>query len=478
MAAPPLPPPAPRMEHPQGTGGGTAVVIGAGMSGLLAARVLTESFARVVVLERHALPDGPEFRRGVPQDRHVHILLARGAEIYERLFPGLRAELRAAGALDLDSGEHIQALFPGGWASPAQSGIRWLLASRPLLETLVRRRTAALDGVEIRDTTQATALCLDAANANANVVGVRVTRPGEPAGTGIDADLVVDASGRSSKLADWLHASGRSRPYETIVDARLGYASRVYEIPAHQHIVPAVFSELLHAPDLPRGHATLRIESNRLLVTLQGVAEHRPPRDESGFTAFTQSLRSPLHEILHGLRPLSPIYRFTHTANRKTAYHRMADWPGGLIAVGDSVCTFNPAYGHGMTVAGIEALLLQDHLARDAGFTAARCRRFQRRLSRVTAWPWLLATSADRGWLEGRRPSPALRCAHWYIDQWLGAIPGDPAMFDRFLRIAHLLAGPGSLVHPAVLARILNRALRGRPPRSPARTTPDDLTTP
>ncbi|MGH3801773.1 MAG: NAD(P)/FAD-dependent oxidoreductase, partial [Pseudonocardiaceae bacterium] len=439
---------------------GTAVVIGAGMSGLLAARVLAETFARVLVLERDTLPHGPEFRPGVPQSRHVHVVLARGTQIYEELFPGLHAELGDAGASFIDCG-YAQVLFPRGWAIPTQSGMPLLLASRLLLETHVRRRVAALDGVEIRDATQVSALCFDASGTT--VVGVRATCRGsslhQELTSTIEATLVVDASGRCSKLADWLHTSGRSRPQETVVDARLGYASRLYELPEHRRTDPAVFAELLHAPDLPRGYSAIRIEGGRLLVTLQGAAGHHPPHDQEGFTAFVRSLRSPLHQMLQDLRPTSPIYRFARTSSRKVAYHRISDWPGGLIALGDAVCSFNPVYGQGMTVAGIEALLLRDLLARGRDVTAVGCRRFQRQLARAIAWPWLLATFADRGWQEGHHPDPVMRCAEWYMDQWLGAIPGNSAMFVRFLRIAHLLAGPGALLHPVVLTRIFTGAV-------------------
>ena len=438
-----------------GEGSGTAVVIGAGMSGLLAARVLAEIFACVLVLERDPLPHDPQFRPGVPQGRHLHAMLARGTQIYEELFPGLCAELVDAGASLIDCG-HSQVLFPRGWAIPTQSGIPLLLASRLLLETHVRRRTAGLDGVEIRDATQVSALCFDASGTT--VVGVRTTPRGsdrqrEQLST-IEATLVVDASGRSSKLAGWLQASGHSHARETVVDARLGYASRLYELPEHRRSDPTVLMELLHAPDLPRGYAATHIEGGRLLVTLQGTAGHHPPHDQEGFTAFVRSLRSPLHQVLEDLRPVSPIYRFARTSSRKLTYHRMADWPGGLIAVGDAVCSFNPVYAQGMTVAGIEALLLRDLLAGGRNVTAAGCRRFQRRLARAIAWPWLLATFADQGWQEDHRPGPVMRCAEWYMDQWMAAIPRSPAMFNRFLRIAHLLAGPAALLHPVALAQL------------------------
>ncbi|MFC5187214.1 NAD(P)/FAD-dependent oxidoreductase [Actinomadura harenae] len=438
---------------------GTAIVIGAGMSGLLAARVLAECFTRVLVLERDVLPNGPEFRPGVPQARHIHAMLARGTHIYEGLYPGLCDELQGAGASLIDCGQS-RVLFPHGWAASQPSGIPLLLVSRLLLETRVRQRTAALDNVEICDATRVTGLCFSPGGNT--VIGVRASRRradhrGRDALSSIRAELVVDASGRSSKLAEWLCGSGCPRPKESVLDAHMGYASRIYQVPEHRLSDPVMLAELLHAPDLPRGHASARIEGNRLMVTLQGVAECQPPRDEQGFTQFTRSLRGPLQEILQDLQPATPIYRFARMASRKVAYHRLADWPGGLTVLGDALCSFNPVYGQGMTVAGLEALVLRDHFARSGELTPAACRRLQRRLARSVTWPWLISTLADRGWLKDHRPGIAERCARRFMELWFRAIPGDPAMFRRFQRVAHLLDGPVSVMAPAVLVRILIR---------------------
>lgn len=273
------------------------------------------------------------------------------------------------------------------------------------------------------------------------------------------AELVVDASGRSSRLAEWLHASGRPLPQESVLDTGTGYASRVYRVPEHR-TAPAMLAELLHARDLPRGHATARIEGDQLMVTLQGVGEHRPPRDEQGFAQFVRSLRGPLHDVLQGLEPATPVYRFTRLASRKVGYHRMAGWPGGLAVLGDALCSFNPVYGQGMTVAGLEALVLRDHLARGGELTPTACRRLQRRMARQVTWPWLFSTLADRGWLDGHRPGIAERGARRFMDLWLGAVPGDPAAFRRFQRVAHLLDGPAAVVAPASLVRMVTCMVR------------------
>ncbi len=85
-------------DEPRRRGGHAAVVIGGGMAGLLAARVLSEHFERVRIVERDGFPEGPSFRKGVPQARHLHTLMARGRLIVNELFPGIEDELVEAGA--------------------------------------------------------------------------------------------------------------------------------------------------------------------------------------------------------------------------------------------------------------------------------------------------------------------------------------------------------------------------------------------
>src|SRR5919108_4193657 len=84
-------------DQPPAISGRHAIVVGGSITGLLAGRVLADHFEQVSIIERDVYPDHPTFRRGVPQARHLHGLLARGKQIMEALFPGLDAELAAAG---------------------------------------------------------------------------------------------------------------------------------------------------------------------------------------------------------------------------------------------------------------------------------------------------------------------------------------------------------------------------------------------
>jgi 2-polyprenyl-6-methoxyphenol hydroxylase-like FAD-dependent oxidoreductase len=428
-----------------------AVVIGGGIAGLLAAHVLSESHD-VVVLERDKLSDEPGPRAGVPQGRHVHGLLVRGGEIMEGLFPGLYDELVRAGAHLMDAGE-MRILNPRGWVASTRSGLPLLVASRPLLETHLRRRVTAkiVDGVHV------TGLSF-----RGSAVDGVLTRDGR-----IDADLVVDASGRSSKLPAWLAEAGITVPEPVVVDSRTGYATRLYTAPPE---VPVVVAESLTAPHTPRGGVVMRIEGDRMLVTAQGAGGDHPPRDPDGFGRFLESLRGPIAEMLTNAEPVTPVYLFARTASRRHGFERTPGWPGGLVAVGDAVCAFNPVYGQGMTVAAMEALLFRRH--RD--FSARGCRDFQRRVAKTAKGAWAMSSNADQGWAGVHHvPSPVERAFGWYMKKWQVALMYDQDVLRRFLRVMHLVDSPAALMNPVVFRRLAKYSRRGRrPERRPAGSNP------
>ncbi len=124
-----------------------AVVIGASVAGLLAARALSEVYSQVLVVDRDELPDHPAQRDGVPQGRHSHSLLARGREALEVLLPGLTEELVALGAGTGDVQERTAVYLGDRPLASGRSGLTTLTQSRPLLEWTLRRRLGALPAV-------------------------------------------------------------------------------------------------------------------------------------------------------------------------------------------------------------------------------------------------------------------------------------------------------------------------------------------
>jgi len=424
-----------------------ALVIGGGIAGLLAARVLTESCDEVVVLERDELSDEPDYRAGVPQGRHTHGLLVRGGELLEELFPGLREELVREGAVLADAGD-MQILNPLGWLAKTHLGMPLLSLSRPLLETCIRRRVTAkiVDGVHV------TGLSFRDGVVN----GVR-TRDGH-----VGADLVVDASGRSSKLRAWLAEAGITSAEPEVVDSGTGYATRIYSAPAD---FPVVYAESPSAPDLPRGVAAMRVEGDRIMVTAQGAGGDHPPRDLDGYQEFLDSLRVPISTMLADAEPLTPVYLFARTASRRNAFEDVANWPGGLVALGDAVCAFNPVYGQGITVAAMEALLFRRH----NDFSARGCRTFQRKVARTAKASWAMSSNADRTWVEARRGG----LLGWYLKKWQAGIVHDPDLFRRFVRVVHMVASPATLLNPVVFRRLAKYSRQDLPRgRRPAGSSP------
>ncbi|MGH7883173.1 MAG: FAD-dependent oxidoreductase, partial [Candidatus Dormibacteraceae bacterium] len=265
-------------------GGDHAVVIGGSMAGLFASRVLSDYFERVTIVERDQLPEGPEFRYGVPQSRHAHALLKRGLEVMEELFPGLEAELATEGAVPLD-GADVLSLTVAGWSNRFQ-GLPLLAMSRELIEWAVRQRTLRLPQVSVLERREATGL---APSADASrVTGVLLREKGTKVMTSLEADLVVDASGRGSKAPEWLEGLGYPQPKEVVINSHLGYASRYYKI----HPIPEADWKALQItskpPSMTRAGFILPIEGKRWLVTLAGYCDY-PPNDEAGFLEFARS---------------------------------------------------------------------------------------------------------------------------------------------------------------------------------------------
>lgn len=447
--------------------GGHAVVIGGSMAGLLAARVLRDYFDRVTVIERDVASGGPEPRKGVPQARHIHILLAQGYRILTRLFPGLDVELAEAGAELITWTQDAALSLPGGWAPRFDSDLQSYVCSRDLLDWLVRRRLLADGRIHFIHGQQVAGLLATADNRR--VTGVRLRLSGaavehSPYQKDLTADLVVDASGRGSHLPDWLANLGYAPPEETMINASLGYASRWYKLPVEAQMAWKAAVIGARPPHLTRGGGMLPAENGRWLVTLAGTAGDYPPTDEAGFLAFARTLPDPaVYNAIQHATPLSPISGYRRTENRWRHYEKLPTQPEGVVALGDAVCAFNPVYGQGMTASALGALTLQECLAQErlnsalVGFS----RRFQKELVKVVYPIWLMATGEDFRWptTEGKR-SWSMKLTHRYLEEVLALIPTNLPLSRAFFEVTHLVKPATSLFHPVFLKLVLPRLLK------------------
>jgi 2-polyprenyl-6-methoxyphenol hydroxylase-like FAD-dependent oxidoreductase len=460
-----------------------AVVVGGSMAGLLAARVLAGHFDEVLLIDRDNLPETADHRKGVPQSRQLHVFLARGLGITERLFPGYGQELRAAGAASIRIPTDMLVLGPSGWLHRQAPGFEFVSASRPLFEATVRRRVRELAGVTVlegHDVTEPTG-----SSDGRAVTGVRVRRVGADEGTfGLDADLVVDACGRGSRTPVWLEQLGCPAPAQERVDPDIAYASRIFRIPDGFAGDWKAVMLMSQPPSMPQTGYLFEIEDRQWIVSMMGAGGQHPPTDEDGWTAFTRSLRHPIiADALEQAEPVSLIRGHRGTSNRLWHFERMHRWPEGFLVLGDAVSAFNPIYGQGMSVAAMAAetldACLQEHRQRHrAGDLKGLARLFQRRLARATAAPWMLSTREDLRFptTTGMHANAALRAQHRYLDRVVAASTYDPVVAGRYVRVLGMLAPPTTLFRPRVLlaaarARTDGAASAAPPPR-PAERSP------
>jgi 2-polyprenyl-6-methoxyphenol hydroxylase-like FAD-dependent oxidoreductase len=462
---------------------GHAVVVGGSMAGLLAARVLANHFEQVTLVERDALTDTAQPRKGVPQGHQLHVLLPRGLDIVERLFPGYGQQLTAAGAVSVRVPAEALVLTPAGWLDRRATGWSVLSASRPLFEWAVRRRLRDVPGVMIRDRHDVMSLLTSRDGRQVIGATLRSLDDAASAPRPLDADFVVDASGRGSRTPVWLVECGYPTPPKTQVDPNIAYARRIYRIPDGFSADWRVVMLASKPPSISRVGYLFPIEHGHWMASVSGADGQHPPTDEDGFAAFIRGLRHPvMADALTAAEPVSPIRGHRGTANRRWHYERMRRWPERFVVLGDAVCSFNPIYGQGMTTAAVAAetldACLRAHRRRHStGDLNGLARRFQRCLARRNADPWMLSTGEDLRYpsTTGARVTAVTRLQHHYLDRVAVATTWDPGIADTYTRVIGLLARPTALFAPRVMAAAARARpsddAAGPPPPSPITVT-------
>ena len=421
--------------------GRQAIVIGGSMAGLLAARVLSDHFTRVTIVERDILHDAPEARKGQPHARHIHALLARGFQVLTRYFPDLPEALQRVGVVPRDMARTMRWYCFGDYRIRFEFGIPNVLASRPLLEWLIRQRVVARPNVLVMDGGGVTGL-LAAADQTA-ITGVRLTHAhGDSAAATLDADLVIDATGRGSQSPTWLAAHGYARPAESVVTCGVGYATRLYR---RQPDEPGSEDWVFVTPEAPRetrGGAAFPIEGDRWIVSLGGWHGDHPPMDATGFLAFAQSLPAPdVYNIVSRAEPLSDIYPHKYPSSVRRHYEKLARFPDGYLVLGDAVCSFNPLYGQGITSAALQMQELDRLLRQGQGGLAGIARPFFKRSATLIDIPWQTAVAEDFRFPETRgRKAPGTDLINAYVARVHRATHHDALVGEAFLQVLNMLA--------------------------------------
>jgi 2-polyprenyl-6-methoxyphenol hydroxylase-like FAD-dependent oxidoreductase len=421
------------------------------MAGLFSARVLADGFDRVTVVDRDPLPDEAVPRRGVPQARHTHVLLEAGRATLEGFFPGYGEDLLAAGGLVIDGSRDVHFHVEGGYLADPPRRIPLYCASRPLYERLVRRRVAALDGVDLRPNCQFVDYLAD--GSASTVDGVVVAHDGST--ESLTADLVVDATGRTSRTPAWLADHGYAPPPVDEVSIDLAYSTAYVKRPPDDHRAYVVTP----TPPDARGVGMLPVEDDRWMVTLFGLHGDHPPTDRTGYVDFAAGLPTPEPARLlddHSLAT-ETVHHYRFPANRRVRYEALDRFPEGLAVVGDAIASFNPIYAQGMSVAALEALVLHDALA--TGGTEGLTPRFFDRAAGPVDIAWTMAVGADHQFERTEGPKPrGTDLINRYLSRLLRRAQVDGALADAFFRVQMMERPPSSLLRPGVVWRVLGPA--------------------
>lgn len=448
-----------------------AIVIGASMGGLLAARVLSDHFRHVTLIERDNLPEHAENRKGVPQGQHLHALLVRGEQIFSRLFPGLAADLIQAGAVQVDLPGDFLWFQEGVYKVRFHSGLTMTCMSRPLLECYVRRRILAIKNLTCLQQHDVQSLVTNADRTR--VMGVKVRRRAEGSDEeSLEADIVVDATGRGSKSPKWLETLGYPKPKESVVKVDVGYTTRMYRQEAG--LLPnakAIFT-LPAPPQGKRGGGLFPIEGGRWMVTLAGWLGDHAPADEQGFLEYAKSLpNQDIYNIISRAKPLNDFVTHKLPSNLRRHYERMTSFPDGYLVMGDAICSFNPVYGQGMSVSAMEAEALDNCLKRAGGRNSLRglAQSFFKGAARAIENPWTLAAGEDFRFpgVEGPKPM-GTDLINRYVSQVHKTTMYDRETTRAFFQVMTLTHSPKILFSPAIVLRIVRDRFAPRRPNKRA----------
>ena len=452
--------------------GRTAVVLGASMAGLSAVGALAPHFDGVLVLERDELPHDAQHRRGVPQSKHPHFLLNSGRRALGELFPGFEADLIAAGGMPLIASMDTAHMTDAGWSPRKKGALDMVYGSRLLIERVLRDRVRALPNVTIREGVTVTGIKTNDAG---RVTGVKFS------GEEVDADLVVDALGRGSKVSDWLVAAGQAEVPVITLDAKVTYVSQWYDLPSaedradtwwwkHMVIMPTE-----KKGDHPKEHEYLSnffpIEGNRSIACM-GSWGHDMPHNEDEFIASANCLQTPkFAAAMEASTPTSEVHLTKSTGNKWRRYDKLPVAPQGIVFIGDAICAFNPFYGQGMSSAALSAVRLRGALQSTRALDPVFYRVFLAAQAKEFRVPWGMAMARDKGYdcatATGTETAPAWQrkilasVGASMFNAITGASREDRAVDEHFARVFNLDESIGTMLRsPRVLFGLLRFKVR------------------
>jgi 2-polyprenyl-6-methoxyphenol hydroxylase-like FAD-dependent oxidoreductase len=420
--------------------GARAIIVGAGIGGLAAAAAVAPFFKEVAVLERDELPGVPRARKAVGQGQHLHILLKGGELFLEDLLPGTRDKLLALGASEVKQVENSRIFERGHWYPKRDLGFSLLGLSRPAYEHVVRQQVRGLPNVAVRDRTSVESLVIE----NGRVVGVGVLdADGERTER---ADLLVVACGRGSFLESALLKAGLAPVPSTRLAIEVHYASGRFAKPERFKGEQVFFMCQPKPPESKLAFLT-PVENDEWVVALGGRFDKKPPTELEAFRAYASAL--PISEIAERIRDaklVEPLKAYRMNTASWHHYDRCADLPQRLVPLGDSISSFNPTFGQGMSVAAGHAVALRDALARMSAAKqdlAALPGEYFPRVMKLTEQAWAGAATVDMEYEQtvGERPPDYQKILAW-VEAMRCAARRHPEVQKLRLEIGHLLKPP------------------------------------
>lgn len=431
-----------------------ALVLGGSLGGLLAARVLSNHFEQVTILEKDPVHRVPESRKGQPQTQHLHGLLPAGLRVLNHYFPNIEDDMSANGANVMDFAETMNWFSYGGFKKRFKIGINAVTVSRPMLEHLVRERVLALPNVRLQDNT--TVKKLITSPDHQQVLGVETEGKTNGQTQQLRADLVIDATGRGSKTPQWLKELGYEAPEVSEVKVNVGYTTRVYKRDPADDLGREWMLYTPQAPQETRFGGLFPVEGNKWVLTVGGWHGDHATTDEKGFMEFVKQLPHPsFYEVASHAEPLTDVIPFKFPLSLRRHYEKLTQFPTGFLVLGDAITSFNPTYGQGMSSAALQAETL-DKVLQQKPAPEQLWKNYFKAVNPIVDMIWQLATGEDFRFAEttGKRPA-GINLINKYVAKVHKASLKDAVVCGAFLHVMGLLKPPTSLFHPLIFWRVM-----------------------
>ena len=431
-----------------------AVVLGGSLTGLLTAKVLSQYYPQVTIIEKDAVHREPESRKGQPQTRHLHGLLPAGLQVMTRYFPGLLDELISYRVKVFDFAKSMNWFCYRGFRKSFSMGIEVATVSRPLLEHIIRERVLALPNVHLVDNT--TAKHLIATDDKRKITGVVTENKDTGQSASHAADLVIDATGRGTRTPQWLKELGYGETSVSEVRINVGYTTRMYKRDPQD---PRGETWIVYTPEAPsekRFGGAFPVEGDKWLITVGGWHDDHAAMEMKGYLEFVKSLPNPnLYDLVSKCEPVSEFVQYKFPFSSRRHYEKLRRFPTGFLVLGDAISGFNPIYGQGMSSAALQVEIL-DKILMGKVAENELAKVFFKKSKKIIDTIWKLATGEDFRYPQtvGYRP-PGIKLINKYVAQIHRATLKDEVVCEAFLKVMGLLKSPSTLFHPKILWRVL-----------------------